>query len=197
MIEDFTSFTHFSTHHKTKNERCQFLIECALKYCRDNALLNISNEFPFYITSLLYPKYSEEIIDEMMKGEDQEKILKLKKIIKIINLLKSLVKNFSEAKLKKVLRLKEIRYLIMDFIRKVKLNMVEISGLVKENKAEDRKSIRNIIKYFSDVVNLINSNNKNGQGTTKKDKTIESSIQIKIKILRKDEKQITDVMSPT
>ena len=94
-----------------------------------------------------------------MKESDKEKIKKLKKILKIIDLLKSLIKNFSEAKLKKALHLKEIRILIIDFIRKVKLDIVEISGLVKENKEADRQYIKNIIENFSDAVNLINRNN--------------------------------------
>jgi len=94
-----------------------------------------------------------------MKESDKEKIKKLKKILKIIDLLKSLIKNFSEAKLKKALHLKEIRILIIDFIRKVKLDIIEISGLVKENKEADRQYIKNIIENFSDAVNLINRNN--------------------------------------
>ena len=73
------------------------------------------------------------------KTKDQEEKEKLKKLIKIILLIKNLIKNFSEAKLKKVILIKEIRWMLLDFINKINNNEVTISGLLTNSQEMDKK----------------------------------------------------------
>lgn len=129
-------------------------------------LLERSAEFPFLLSSFLFPKYSREIIDSMIEeSNDPDRKRKLELLKKIIDLLKNLVKNYSEIKLKKAITFPEIRYLLLNFIRRVRQGEIEISGMIKEDPEKDRAYLKKIIENFyesveSEVQSIRNSNRR-------------------------------------
>ncbi|CAI2361859.1 unnamed protein product [Moneuplotes crassus] len=162
--KDFTEATNFTSKHKNRDERVRSLKLCMLNYCGMRGLLERSAEFPFLLSSFLFPKYSREIIDSMIEESSDPNIKeKLELLKKIIDLLKNLVKNYSEIKLKKVVRIPEIRYLLLNFIRRARQGEIEISGMIKEDPEKDREYLKKIIKNFyesvdSQVQSIRNSN---------------------------------------
>lgn len=149
--KDFLEVTNFSSKHKSKTERSKSLQCCAVEYWKQRGLLSRSREFPFLLTALLFPKYSEEIIDLQISVEviptRRAKLQGIKSIIELLRRLK-----FSEVWLRKVLYISEVRYLLTNFIKQAMAGEVEISGMIKEDSEKDISYLNKIVRSFHDLI---------------------------------------------
>jgi hypothetical protein len=139
---------------KNKDERRINLQDCALKYCTVKKYIHFSKEFPFYIASLVFPKDTEEIVKHMMKDVNNQVNDLFKKVMKIINLLKGVIKSYSENRLKKIMMIPEIKILFSDLLDEMDQGRVVLSGLVQSDNLLDQKYIWCIIESFKRLVDI-------------------------------------------
>ena len=137
--DDFFDSTGFKRGNKNKKDRRKQLKDCILLYCRNQDFCKASHEFPFFLSTLIFPKDTEQIVTEQKKQASEEEKDALERVLKIIDLFKSIIKNFSELKLKKVCSIPEINTLLRIFLDKVKSGEVTVSGLIKNDDDFDQK----------------------------------------------------------
>lgn len=140
--------TGYVRDNKNKEERREQLKWWAVEYCKLNGYLVISREFPFYFAAIIFPKDVEEIVKHLMDDSTNEERLLYLKVLKVVQLLKGIVKTYSEVRLKKISYIYEIKLLLDNFLSLVKDGFITLSGLVNSDSELDRKYIKSIVESF-------------------------------------------------
>lgn len=108
----------------------------------------ISPEFPFYFSALIFPKDVKEILLEMQRFGQISDDLEILKVLKIVELFKNIVKNYSALKLKKLISITEINMMLTSFIKKSKEGGIVIKGFYKHDESIDKKIIKDLLTKF-------------------------------------------------
>lgn len=106
------------------------------------------------MTSLLFPKDTEEIVRHMMKDATPQEMTLYKQVLKIINLMKGIIKSYSENKLRKIMSISEIKVLFSDFLIEIERGNLVLCGLVQSDNLLDQKYIRSIIGSLKKLVGI-------------------------------------------
>jgi len=151
--DEFISATNYLRENKNKEERRENLKQCAVEYCTMKGFTDISMEFPFYFTALIFPKDTEEIVKHMTKTASSDDMVLLKKVLKVISLLKGIIKSYSETRMKKVTSIFEIRMLLKGFLNEVsnQANQVEFISQSSEQTSLSCQIYKELELYCNNI----------------------------------------------
>lgn len=152
--DDFTLLTGYVRDSKNKDARREQLKQSVLEYCKAHGFLAVSKEFPFYLTALIFPKDAEDIIRHMMRSVSEHEKPMFQKVLRVLDLIKGIVKSYSEVRLKKISMIYEIKLLLDNFISMVKDGDIVVSGLVGSNEDLDQRYIKAILDSFQSLINV-------------------------------------------
>lgn len=145
--EDFLFVTGYERSKKDIKERHTSLKQCWIDYWRIKGYLEISPEFPFYLWALIFSKDAQEIVKKLDIDTDKKS-----KVLKVVNLFSTLVKNYSELKLRKICMIDEIRIILQNFINLANSDQISLSGLVESNSELDERYIKTVLIKFDKLI---------------------------------------------
>ncbi|CAI2360969.1 unnamed protein product [Moneuplotes crassus] len=152
--QQFIEASSFISSENNRFKRAESLKSSMLKYCKLRGFLDKSPQFPFLLSSFLFPKYSQDIINLMItQSNNSETREKLNALKKIIELLKNIFQNYSEIKFRKAILIPEIRYLMRNFIKGVQQGKIEVSSIVKGDCEHDKAYIQKIFQTMEEGIN--------------------------------------------
>ena len=150
--EDFLFMTGYTKEGKSKQERQESFKQAIVQYCSMQGFNSISAEFPFYLSALIFPREAEEAVLQQKRTSAENDNWVYGKVLQMLELVKEVIKSYSEAKLRKVCKIYEVYFLLKNYIRMVEEGKSDMSGLIESDAESDKKYIWKVLNEFKNFV---------------------------------------------